>query len=218
MRNDQAAKVALAARTVMAAGFRPWRLAFQACNGSANQKWSELSQLIRLLRPLRPKWVLEIGVCSGGTLALWSRLADPSAHLIAMDVEINADAEERVRSAMTFTQTLHLLKHDSHREAARQDLVSVLNGNRLDYLFIDGDHSYDGVRQDWEMYSGFVRSGGLVAFHDIVPDHALRFGIQTEHNAGGVHEFWRGIKLSFAHHEFVEDPSQNGYGIGVITV
>ena len=34
----------------------------------------------------------------------------------------------------------------------------------LDLLFIDGDHSYEGVRQDYKMYSKLVRDGGLIAF------------------------------------------------------
>lgn len=33
-------------------------------------------------------------------------------------------------------------------------------------LFIDGDHSYEGVKLDFEMWSPFVIDGGLVAFHD----------------------------------------------------
>lgn len=37
---------------------------------------------------------------------------------------------------------------------------------RLDVLFIDGDHSYTGVKGDWEAYKGFLKSGGLVIFHD----------------------------------------------------
>jgi hypothetical protein len=33
-------------------------------------------------------------------------------------------------------------------------------------LFIDGDHRYEGVRRDFEMYSPLVGAGGLIAFHD----------------------------------------------------
>jgi predicted O-methyltransferase YrrM len=36
----------------------------------------------------------------------------------------------------------------------------------IDLVFIDADHSYDAVRQDWENWSPFVRPGGAVAFHD----------------------------------------------------
>jgi hypothetical protein len=36
----------------------------------------------------------------------------------------------------------------------------------VDLVFIDGDHSEDGVRTDWEGWNGFVESGGAVLFHD----------------------------------------------------
>ncbi len=38
--------------------------------------------------------------------------------------------------------------------------------NRLDLLFIDGDHSYEGVKADWEAYKGFLHSGSVIIFHD----------------------------------------------------
>jgi 2-keto-3-deoxy-L-rhamnonate aldolase RhmA len=36
----------------------------------------------------------------------------------------------------------------------------VLGGQPLDYLFIDGDHTYEGVRKDFEMYGPLVRAAG----------------------------------------------------------
>ena len=36
----------------------------------------------------------------------------------------------------------------------------------LDLLFIDGDHSYEGVKADWEAYKEFLRAGSIVIFHD----------------------------------------------------
>lgn len=36
----------------------------------------------------------------------------------------------------------------------------------IDFLFIDGDHSYDGIRADWEGWSRFVAPGGVVCLHD----------------------------------------------------
>jgi predicted O-methyltransferase YrrM len=36
----------------------------------------------------------------------------------------------------------------------------------LDLLFIDGDHSYDGVKADWEAYKSFLKPGSTVIFHD----------------------------------------------------
>lgn len=36
----------------------------------------------------------------------------------------------------------------------------------IDFLFIDGDHTYDGVKTDWDIWSPLVGSGGIVALHD----------------------------------------------------
>ena len=36
----------------------------------------------------------------------------------------------------------------------------------LDMLFIDGDHSYEGVKADWEAYKDFLKPGAIVVFHD----------------------------------------------------
>ena len=36
----------------------------------------------------------------------------------------------------------------------------------VDFVFIDGDHSPEGVRGDWEAWSPHVKPGGVVAFHD----------------------------------------------------
>jgi predicted O-methyltransferase YrrM len=48
------------------------------------------------------------------------------------------------------------------------DMIKVLNKveNRIDFLFIDGDHSYEGVKQDWDLYSKLLLPGSIVAFHD----------------------------------------------------
>ncbi|MEM0354414.1 MAG: class I SAM-dependent methyltransferase [Thermoplasmata archaeon] len=35
-------------------------------------------------------------------------------------------------------------------------------------LFIDGDHSYEGVKKDYELYYNLVKYNGIIVFHDIV--------------------------------------------------
>ena len=36
----------------------------------------------------------------------------------------------------------------------------------IDFIFIDGDHSYEGLRRDWESWRDMVAPGGVVALHD----------------------------------------------------
>jgi len=38
--------------------------------------------------------------------------------------------------------------------------------SHVDLLFIDGDHTYDGVKADWNTYRGFLEIGSVIAFHD----------------------------------------------------
>jgi predicted O-methyltransferase YrrM len=37
---------------------------------------------------------------------------------------------------------------------------------KVDFIFIDGDHSYEGIRKDWALYSNKLNSGGIMALHD----------------------------------------------------
>ena len=214
----RAAKSVQALRTVLGTGFTTWQTARSACRNGANQKWSELSRLLHIVRTLRPIRVLEIGIDRGGTMALWSHIAAPNAHLIGLDTKISPEAEFRIRARLGMGQSLHLIQADSHSPASKQQVLDTLNGSKLDFLFIDGDHEYEGVKQDWENYSPLVRGGGVVAFHDIVPDYESRFGRKTRYDSGGVHQLWGQIKSRCPHQEFVEDPEQNGYGIGVMYV
>jgi predicted O-methyltransferase YrrM len=89
-------------------------------------------------------------------------------------------------------------------------LRGFLGREKVDLLFIDGDHTYEGVKKDFEMYSPLVRKGGIIAFHDIV------FG--PFENVSGVPKFWDQIKYRYKHLGIVNNWNQGGYGIGVIYI
>jgi predicted O-methyltransferase YrrM len=40
----------------------------------------------------------------------------------------------------------------------------------IDLIFIDGDHSYEGVKRDWDLFTPHVKEFGLVIFHDTIWD------------------------------------------------
>ena len=50
--------------------------------------------------------------------------------------------------------------------ARSQDVGRDWRGPAVDLVFVDGDHSPQGCREDWEVWRPRVRPGGAVAFHD----------------------------------------------------
>jgi len=55
-----------------------------------------------------------------------------------------------------------LVWHLTTSEAAAREW----DGRGVDLVFVDGDHSPEGVREDWDVWHPHVREGGHVAFHD----------------------------------------------------
>lgn len=99
---------------------------------------------------------------------------------------------------------------DPHDPAYFERVRAELGGEKADFLFIDGDHTEVGVARDFENYKEFVRPGGLIGFHDIVDKQPLPTN-QAQY-------FWKRIKGDYETMEFVQDPDQTGFGIGVIKV
>ncbi len=42
------------------------------------------------------------------------------------------------------------------------------NNVKIDYLHIDADHHYEGVKIDWDLYSTLVPDDGIITLHDTV--------------------------------------------------
>jgi predicted O-methyltransferase YrrM len=181
------------------------------------QKRAELIELYRRVHALRPKTVLEIGTHSGGSLLLLCRAAAPAATVVSLDLPGGpfggGYSPLRIPYFRAFAgdrQRVHLIRANSHTPDAFNRVQRALGGNSLDFLFIDGDHSYAGVRQDFQTYGPLVRPGGLIAFHDILP--------APEEIGGGVSRFWAEIKGRYATEELVEDPFQGKMGVGLIRI
>lgn len=184
----------------------------------AGQKKSEIVPLLNSVAEKQPKYICEIGSALGGTLFLLATAARPDATIVSIDLQLPIARSKVYEHFSRGSQRLHQIRGNSHSPEVMNRLRSLLDGQSLDLLFIDGDHSYEGVKHDFEMFSPLVRAGGLIAFHDIVPDYLTRYGTDTGNYAGGVPQFWATLKNDYRHWEFIEDPEQDGFGIGLMEV
>ena len=169
----------------------------------------ELKGLIGFLRGHQISTVLEIGTEMGGTLWVWCQLCDPDGLVISVDLEDGPYSSggykpEHIPRMTVWHGGLRLLRGDSHDEKMLASVKRFLRGREVDFLFIDGDHSLEGVTQDWEMYSPLVRPGGLVAFHDIV---------QHSDGVTEVKPLWDRLKESHEHYEFCFAGTWGGIGV-----
>ena len=171
---------------------------------------SEITALAKAVDRMAPKTILEIGTARGGTLLIWASIA--SELVVSCDLEDKSIQADLLRAFPPPGSgcRVELVCGDSHEEAFKEHIKNVLDGREVDFLFIDGDHTLDGVTQDFEMYSPLVRSGGLVAFHDIAENQVLE--------TNNVFPLWQRLKKEYEHEEFIADRDQFGYGIGVLTM
>jgi cephalosporin hydroxylase len=178
----------------------------------------EIKNLLLILDKVKPKVVLEIGTARGGTLFLFSYIAHEEATLISVVLYQTVEKRILFRYIKKGKQKIFLIQGDSHNIETLKKIKAILKDNKVDFLFIDGDHSYEGVKKDFEMYSPLVRKGGIIAFHDIIPDYYTRYGIKTSSWAGEVYKFWNEIKGKYEHLEIVKDRNQDACGIGALYV
>jgi len=192
---------------------------WSAGNGliAPGQSKTELSKLLNWIKQRPPpRAVLEIGTARGGTLFCWCALASPDATVISLDLPggIHGGGYPPWKLSLyrCFAgpgQAIHLLRGDSHNPRMLDRVKKLLPPGGLDFLFIDGDHTLEGVRSDYDMYSALVKPGGTIVFHDICV-------ARPEYNCH-VDKFLNELKKGREHWEFIENPDQGAYGIGVIT-
>lgn len=153
-------------------------LSREAVDNGALQCAEELAALLALL-PDPLGTVLEIGVHHEGTFGVWKQLAD---RVIGIDAMLGTDAT-------SFDPAV--IVGNSHSPDTYKRVVDTLYGESIDFLFIDGDHSYEGAKQDFEVYGQLVSPHGLIAIHDINEDGA------EDDPASGVGRFWKDLTKEY---------------------
>jgi predicted O-methyltransferase YrrM len=183
---------------------------------SETQIISEYEELLDIYSKLKPKNVLEIGSLLGFSLKHFMHYAENGATVISIDLPVRdfcGSTDYRVQEqehnysvewpkwAKLNKIKLYLIKGMSQWERSLEQVKSITP--ELDFLFIDGNHMYEYVKKDFEMYSPLVKKGGIIALHDI-----------AENEEGGVFNYWNELKKNYKHQEILHsDKKEKGIGI-----
>jgi predicted O-methyltransferase YrrM len=117
---------------------------------------------------------LEIGVFEGVTTALIAKQLTPDGTLFGVDPffpgrlgicwsKLIAQREVGRAGVAPKVRFVRALSHEA---------ASKMAENRFDLIFIDGDHSLEGIEQDWADWSAKIAPDGVILLHDTqVPPH-----------------------------------------------
>lgn len=162
-----------------------------------------------LVEALRPKSIVELGVHNGFSYFVFCqavRRLQLQARCFAIDTfegdehagfygkDVYEDVSRRNRRYDGFSQVIR----STFAEACDQ----FADGS-IDILHIDGSHTHDAVRRDFETWLPKLSSRGVILFHDT-----------AERGPGfGVHLLWDELRTRYPHFEFM-----HGHGLGIIGV
>jgi cephalosporin hydroxylase len=175
----------------------------------------EFRPFAEAIAAINPETVCEIGTARGGSYYVWRRFLDATTY-ISIDLPGGRFGGGHSTRRAEFLATAlapddveqAFVRGNSHAPETARRIEQILDGRTIDFLFIDGDHTYEGVKDDFEQYSSFVADGGIIALHDIV---------NIEHDpAVEVDHFWRELRDEFETTEIIADPHQDRGGVGLV--
>jgi hypothetical protein len=164
--------------------------------------------LAHLAQPNQPviSSYLEIGVNRGGFfifLTEWLRLINPKFQTA---VGVDMKNSPSVVKYANENAHAHFIRSDSR---SILPALSEMGMESVDLIYIDGDHSYDGVKSDYDL--ALQLNPKYILFHDI-----------QDPGCPGVQQFWSEIRNeneAFQVHEFLscDGPIQQAMGLGLLT-
>lgn len=112
------------------------------------------------------KVAVEIGSFMGASACRIAPALAAGGKLYCVDPYINCDALQAIclrhlQRAGLMSRIVMVRKTGGE---ARSSLPLL-----FDFMFVDGDHSWNGIQTDWALVKAGLRSGGKVAFHDTSP-------------------------------------------------
>jgi cephalosporin hydroxylase len=130
----------------------------------------EIKTFLAEVAARRPRTIVEIGTGRGGTLYMYCRYLTSAQRIITVDLPQSSRSQwNNARLWRTFSDHAELifLEGDSHGALIRSQVEKLVGPEGADFIFIDGDHSYEGVKADFHGFRPMLAKGGILAMHDI---------------------------------------------------
>ena len=119
---------------------------------------ADLVILLKLIGCTRPKKLLEVGSFRGYTALLWAEHVSPGATIVTVDrFPEHGEAYRNTEYARMIDRRVG----DINEEMFKHDPP-----NSFDLIFIDADHTYEGVKRDTELMLSLVSKTGFILWHD----------------------------------------------------
>lgn len=131
--------------------------------GSSEEDWdmdtplNDLVLILRLARSRQAKRILEVGTYRARSTYCF-QLNCPLADIVSYDIQ---------RIDSPYRQKLELLPNVDLRIGSFSDFsIDLKKGPLFDFIFIDGDHRYDGVLADSLLALSLLANDGVIIWHD----------------------------------------------------
>lgn len=160
-------------------------------DGGLEQNEQELAMLVDFIQKKDIESYLEIGIAKGDLMRYMQELG-------LITYGITPDIRDSHEGLLN-------IYYGKSQDAEIIQRVSHLYTYSFDLIFVDGDHSYEAVKADYENYKGMCR---YMAFHDIL---GLR-------DCEGVAKLWQELKEKHKTLEFIADERKYASGIGIIYI
>lgn len=133
--------------------------------GVLRMDFDEAGYLFKIARSIKDGNILEIGRYAGGSTILLATAIESKSRLTSIDKNPQNDDElKKILKESGLLKKVNLIVDDS---------TSVSKEQKFDLIFIDGDHTYDGVKRDYEYWRGALKTEAHLIFHDST--HSRKF-------------------------------------------
>lgn len=131
----------------------------------------------KIQKTLKPKVIVEIGIAWGGSLRYWAEILPDDGLLIGID--LNPKTPENLSTWgwdwRGCGKNLQLIIGDSMSPDVTSKASQILEGVKIDFLYLDGSHDPLQVFNEFKHYGELVRYGGAIGFHDINPSMSVQY-------------------------------------------